>query len=99
MSAKNFKPLGARVLVKRSESQKMKGGILLPDNAKEKPRQGEVLAVGPGKYDKEGKLHPLQLKVGDVVLFGAYAGNEVKSDEMDTEYLIIAEEDVLGVLV
>ena len=99
MSVKNIKPLGARVLVKRSESQKMKGGILLPDNAKEKPKQGEVVAVGTGKYDKEGKLHPVQLKVGDHVLFTAYAGSEVKNDEANAEYLIISEEDILGVLV
>jgi chaperonin GroES len=99
MSAKNVKPLGNRVLVKRSEAQKIKGGILLPDNAKEKPKQGEVVAVGPGKVSKEGKLQPMELKVGDRVLFTAYAGSEVKSDETDTELLIMSEDDILGVLV
>lgn len=96
MSARNVKPLGNRVLVKRSEAQKLKGGIILPDNAKEKPKQGEVVAVGPGKIDKEGKLQPMELKVGDRILFTAYAGSEIKNDE---DYLIMSEDDVLGVLV
>ena len=96
MSARNVKPLGNRVLVKRSEAQKLKGGIILPDNAKEKPKQGEVVAIGPGKIDKEGKLQPMELKVGDRILFTAYAGSEIKNDE---DYLIMSEDDVLGVLV
>lgn len=99
MSIKNCKPLGKRVLVKRSEAQKTKGGIILPDNAKEKPKQGEVIAVGPGEIDKNGKLTPVLLNVGDKVLFTNYAGSEVKTDETDTEYLIMSEEDILGVLV
>lgn len=99
MSAKNVQPLGNRVLVKRSEAQKTKGGIILPDNAKEKPKQGEVVAIGPGKIDKDGKTQPIELKIGDQVLFTAYAGSEIKQDEANTEYLIMSEDDILGVLV
>ncbi len=98
MSWKNIKPLGNRVLVKRSEAQKTKGGIILPDTAKEKPKQGEVVAVGPGKVDKEGRLQPLNLQVGDRILFTAYAGTEVKTEELNTEYLVMTEEEILGVL-
>jgi chaperonin GroES len=93
MSEAQVKPLGNRVLVKRSESPKMKSGIILPDTAKEKPKQGEIVAVGPGKIDKEGKLQPMELKVGERVLFTAYAGSEVKPD-----LLIMSEDDILGVL-
>lgn len=94
MTEKKFKPLGNRVLVKRSEAQKTKGSIILPDNAKEKPKQGEIVAVGPGKANKAGHLEPMELKKGDHVLFAAYAGTEVENGE----YLILSEDDVLGVL-
>lgn len=93
-----IKPLGNRVLVERSKAEKSKGGILLPDSAQEKPKEGVVIAVGPGKYDDEGKLSPLHVKKGDRVLFTSYAGTEVKGQETDTEYLIIAEDDLLGIL-
>ncbi|MBF5059984.1 10 kDa chaperonin [Candidatus Neptunochlamydia vexilliferae] len=94
MSEKKFKPLGNRVLVKRSEAVESKGGILLPDSAQEKQKQGEVLAVGPGKM-KEGKLEEMELKVGDKILFSAFAGTEVKGEE---ELLIMSEDDVLAVV-
>lgn len=93
MKTNKLKPLGNRVLVKRSEALKTKGGILLPDTAKEKPRQGEVIAVGPGKTDEKGRCHPMDLKVGDTVLFSSYAGSEVRD-----EYVILFEEDLLAVL-
>jgi chaperonin GroES len=99
MTVKNIKPLGNRVLVKRSEAKKTKGGIILPETAKEKPKQGEVVAVGPGKTDEEGKLHAMHVSVGDQVLFTAYAGTPVKTDSLDEEYLIMSEEEILGVLV
>jgi chaperonin GroES len=99
MSLKNIKPLGNRVLVKRSEPKASKGGIILPDSAKEKPKQGEVVAVGPGKTDEEGALQPMNVRVGDNVLFSAYAGTEVKTDSRDEELLILSEDDILGVLV
>ncbi len=92
-----IRPLGNRVLVKRSEAKTTKGGILLPEAAKEKPKQGEVVAVGPGKYDDKGTLKPLELQVGDVVLFSAYAGTEVKMEDSE-DYLILSEDDILGIL-
>lgn len=95
----NVKPLGKRVLIKRAKAVTTKGGIYLPDTAQEKPREGEVIAVGTGKVDEHGKLDPVTLKVGERVLFSSYSGTEVKhpGDE-DSEYLVIAEDDVLGVL-
>ncbi|MBS0615273.1 MAG: co-chaperone GroES [Verrucomicrobia bacterium] len=90
-----IKPLGNRVLVKRAEAQKSKGGILLPDTAKEKPRRGQVVAVGPGRIDEEGKLQPCQVAVGDEVVYSPYSGTEVGSEE----HLLISEDDILGVLV
>ena len=93
-----IRPLGNRVLVKRSEMKTSKGGILLPETAKEKPRQGEVVAVGPGKVDDKGHLKPLELQVGDLVLFSSYAGTEVKTDETDGDFLIMSEDDILGIL-
>jgi len=99
MSVKNVKPLGNRVLVKRSQAKTTKGGIILPDTAQEKPKQGQVLAVGPGKADEEGNITKMNVRVGDSILFSAYAGTEVKTDEQDVEYLIMSEDDVLGVLV
>jgi len=94
-----MQPLGNRVLIKRAEAKTTKGGILLPDSAKEKPKIGEVVAVGPGKTDEDGKVLPMHVNVGDKVLFSAYAGTQVKTDDVTTEYLIMTEEEILGVLV
>jgi chaperonin GroES len=94
---KKFKPLQDRILVKRLEEQEIKkGGIIIPDSVKEKPQEAEVVAVGPGKVTRNGKLQPMSVKVGDKILFGKYSGNEVKLD--GEVYLIMREEDVLGVL-
>lgn len=98
MAAKKIKPLGNRVLVKRSEAKTSKGGILLPDTAQEKPKQGEVVAVGPGKMDEDGSLQAMNVRVGDKVLFTAYAGSEVKMEDTESDYLIMTEDDILGVL-
>lgn len=94
--SKKVKPLGNRLLVQREEAKTTKGGILLPETAQEKPRQGKVLAVGPGKVDEKGKTQHLDVKVGDQILFSSYSGTEYKAD--GTEYLILSEEDVLAVL-
>jgi chaperonin GroES len=94
-----IKPLNNRVLVKRSKAHVTKGGIILPETAQEKPKEGTVMAVGPGARDEEGSLHPLTVKIGDKVLFSSYAGTEVKQNESDEEYLLMTEEDILGVLV
>ncbi|HYG91641.1 MAG TPA: co-chaperone GroES [Azospirillum sp.] len=92
-----FKPLHDRVLVRRVESDtKTKGGIIIPDTAKEKPQEGEVLAVGPGARDESGKLVPLDVKAGDHILFGKWSGTEVKIDGEDL--LIMKESDILGVI-
>ena len=92
-----FRPLGDRVLVKRvEEEEKTKGGIIIPDTAKEKPQEGEVVAVGPGARDDNGKLQPLDEKAGDRILFGKWSGTEVKIDGKDL--LIMKESDVLGVV-
>ena len=91
-----IKPLGNRIVVQRSKAQTSKGGILLPDSAQERPREGEVLAVGPGKANEDGRVEPLSVKVGDRVLFGNYSGTEVKHG--DEEYLILSEEDIFGIL-
>jgi len=91
------RPLGDRILVKRLEEEEiMKGGIIIPDTAKEKPQRGEVVAVGLGRLDDDGKRIPLDVKEGDNILFGKYAGNEVTID--DEEYLIMREDDVLAVV-
>lgn len=93
-----IRPLGDRVLVKpKSREEKTKSGIILPDTAKEKPMEGEVLAVGPGRRLDDGRLVPLEVKAGDVVLYAKYAGTEFKQD--DEEYLILKESDILAVLV
>ncbi|SRR5271163_3735397 len=97
MSSK-IKPLGNRVLIKRSEAKTTKGGIILPDSAQEKPKLGEVVAAGPGKTDEEGKLHAMNVRVGDKVLFSSYAGTEVKTEESNVEYLIMSEEEILGII-
>jgi chaperonin GroES len=93
----NFRPLHDRILIKRIEEQEtVKGGIIIPDTAKEKPQEGEVVAVGNGKKTEEGKVVPLDVKAGDRILFGKYSGTEIKID--NEEYLILKEEEVLGVV-
>lgn len=94
-----IKPLGNRILVRRSKVKASKGGILLPDTAQEKPKEGEVLAVGPGKTNDKGQVESLSVKVGDKVLFSSYAGTEVKGEKEDEEMLILSEDEVLGVFV
>ncbi|MET0537138.1 MAG: co-chaperone GroES [Xanthobacteraceae bacterium] len=97
MAKTKFRPLHDRVVVKRIEAEdKSKGGIIIPDTAKEKPSQGEVIAVGPGGRDESGKLIKLDLKAGDRILFGKWSGTEVKLD--GEELLIMKESDVMGVL-
>jgi chaperonin GroES len=92
-----IRPLQDRVIVKRiAEEEKTKGGIIIPDTAKEKPQQGKIIAVGKGKVNDDGKLTPLDVKVGDKVLFAKYSGSEIKLD--GEEHLIMREEDILGVL-
>ena len=92
-----LKPLHDRVLVKRlEEKETKKGGIIIPASAKEKPQAGEIVAVGPGKVTDDGKLQPMNVKVGDKILFGKYSGSEVKLG--DEEYLIMREDDILGIL-
>jgi chaperonin GroES len=92
-----FRPLGDRVLVRRVEEEaKTKGGIIIPDTAKEKPQEGEVIAVGPGARDDSGKIQPLDVRNGDRILFGKWSGTEVKLDGEDL--LIMKESDILGVL-
>jgi len=92
-----FRPLHDRVVVRRVESEeKTAGGIIIPDTAKEKPQEGEIIAVGPGGRDESGKLVPLDVKVGDRILFGKWSGTEVKIDGEDL--LIMKESDVMGVL-
>ena len=93
-----FRPLHDRVVVKRIDAEeKTSGGIIIPDTAKEKPQEGEVVAVGPGGRDEGGKLVPIDVKAGDRILFGKWSGTEVKIDGV--EYLIMKESDVMGVLV
>jgi chaperonin GroES len=92
-----FRPLQDRLLVKRVEEEaKTKGGIIIPDSAKEKPLEGKVVAIGNGKILEDGKVRPLDIKVGDAILFSKYSGTEVKIDGED--HLILREEDVLGVM-
>jgi chaperonin GroES len=92
-----FRPLHDRVVVRRvEEDTKTKGGIIIPDTAQEKPMQGEVIAVGPGGRDENGKLIPIDVKVGETILFGKWSGNEVKIDGV--EYLIMKESDIMGVI-
>jgi chaperonin GroES len=96
-SKTKLRPLHDRVLVKRIEEEEVRrGGIIIPDTAKEKPQEGKVIAVGTGKVGEDGKRIPLDVKAGDRILFGKYSGSEVKID--DEEYLILREEDVLGIL-
>jgi chaperonin GroES len=91
------RPLHDRIIVQRIEEEEQRvGGIIIPDTAKEKPQQGKVINVGKGRVEKDGKVTPLDVKAGDTVLFGKYAGQEIKIE--GTEYLIIREEEVLGVI-
>ncbi len=93
----DIRPLHDRIVVKRiEETETKRGGLFIPDSAKEKPQQGEVVAVGNGKRTEEGKLVPLDVKAGDRILFGKYSGNDITID--GTEYLIMREDEVLGVL-
>src|SRR5512136_2584411 len=92
-----IRPLQDRVIVKRlEEEEKTKGGIIIPDTAKEKPQEGKVIAVGKGKVNEDGKVIPLDVKVGDRILFGKYSGTEIKID--GEEHLIMREEDILGII-
>ena len=92
-----IQPLGDRVLVKPLEAKEVKrGGIIIPDSAKEKPQEGEVVAVGKGKTTEDGKLLPMDVKPGDRILYGKYSGNEIKID--DIEHLIMHQDDILGIL-
>ncbi|MFA5779969.1 MAG: co-chaperone GroES [Elusimicrobiota bacterium] len=92
-----IRPLGDRVIVKPAEEKEIKkGGIIIPDTAKEKPQEGDVIAVGPGKVDETGKKIPMDVKAGDKILYGKYSGTEIKID--DKEYLIMHQEDILGIV-
>ncbi|HUH61865.1 MAG TPA: co-chaperone GroES [Terracidiphilus sp.] len=92
-----FTPLHDRILVRRlEEGETIRGGIIIPDSAKEKPQEGEVISVGKGKSNDEGKVFPLDVKAGDTILFGKYSGTEIKID--GEEYLIMREEEVLGII-
>jgi chaperonin GroES len=96
-SAKKIKPLSDRVIVKPLDKQEeRRGGIIIPDTAKEKPQEGEVISTGPGKRDEQGKLIPMDVKTGDKILYGKYSGTEIKLD--DEEYLIMHQDDILGIL-
>ena len=92
-----IKPLGDRILVKRiKEEERTKGGIIIPDTAKEKPQEGKVVAVGKGKYGDDGKLIPIEVKAGDKILFGKYSGSEFKLEGEDL--LVLREDDILGII-
>ena len=92
-----MRPLHDRILVRRfEEKQTVKGGIIIPDTAKEKPQEGTIIAVGAGKLDEKGKRVPLDVKAGDKILFGKYSGSEIEID--DVEHVIMREEDVLGII-
>lgn len=93
--SQKIKPLGNRVLIQRNKAPSTKGGILLPDSAQEKPKEGVVVAVGPGKYNDKGEKEQLNVKVGDKVMFSSYAGTEVSGEE---GLLIMSEDDLLGVI-
>ena len=97
MAKTKFRPLHDRVVVRRIEAEeKTKGGIIIPDTAKEKPQEGEVIAVGPGARSEDGTLHPLDVKEGDRVLFGKWSGTEVKLDNEDL--IIMKESDIMGII-
>jgi chaperonin GroES len=93
----NIKPIGDRVLVKHvEEKEQVRGGIIIPDSAKEKPQEAEVVALGTGKRDEKGAVQPFEVKVGDIVLISKYGGTEVKID--DKKYVLVREDDILGVV-
>ena len=93
----NIRPLHDRVLVQRSETQEqVRGGIIIPDTAKEKPQEAEVIAVGPGKLTDDGKRSPMDVQTGDRILMGKYSGSEIKID--DTDYVILREDEILAVI-
>ena len=95
--ATNIKPLHDRVIVRRiEEGEQMRGGIIIPDSAKEKPQEGEIIAVGEGKYREDGTRQTLDVKAGDRVLFGKYSGSEIKLD--GEEFLIMREDEILGII-
>jgi chaperonin GroES len=95
--ALKFRPLHDRVVVRRvDQEEKSKGGIIIPDTAQEKPQEGEVVAVGPGARDEQGKVHALDVKVKDRILFGKWSGTEIKLDGVD--YLVMKESDIMGVV-
>ncbi|HAM34986.1 MAG TPA: co-chaperone GroES [Elusimicrobia bacterium] len=97
LSKVKIQPLGDRVMVKPVEQKETKrGGIIIPDTAKEKPQEGEIVAAGKGKMTEDGKLLPMDVKPGDRILYGKYSGNEIKID--DVEYLIMHQDDILGIL-
>lgn len=97
LSKVNIRPLGDRVLVKPLDKEKQeRGGLIIPDTAKEKPQEGEIVAAGKGKTTEDGKVLPMDVKVGDKVLYGKYSGTEIKIDGDD--YLIMHQEDILGIL-
>ena len=91
-----IRPLQDRILVERIEEETKKGGIIIPDSAKEKPQQGKVIAAGPGKVDEKGNRIPMEVKKGDIILFGKYSGNEIRIGE--EEHLIMREDDILAVI-
>jgi chaperonin GroES len=91
-----IRPLQDRILVERIEEETKKGGIIIPDSAKEKPQQGKVIAAGPGRIDEKGNRIPMEVKKGDTILFGKYSGNEIRVGE--EEHLIMREDDVLAVI-
>ena len=97
MAKSKFRPLHDRVVVKRIDAEeKTKGGIIIPDTVKEKPQEGEIIAVGPGARDDHGKVVPLDVKAGDRILFGKWSGTEIKLDGV--EYLIMKESDIMGIV-
>ena len=100
MDVKKLKPLGDRVLIKPAfKEEKSKGGILLPDTiSKEKPQVGEILAVGPGGTNKEGKIVPMTVKKGDKVVYAKYSGTDIKGDDDDEDYLLLSEKDILAIV-
>ncbi len=96
---RTFEPLGDRVVIKQLEQEEVsRGGLVLPDTAKEKPQEGEVIAIGPGRLTDDGKRLPMELKVGDKILYARYAGTEVKGDDEDEELLVLRESDILAKL-
>jgi chaperonin GroES len=97
MALSTIKPLGNRVLIRKTKAEKKKGSILLPDSSQDQPKEGEVLAVGPGKRGKNGEIRPLEVKVGSKVLFGAFAGTEVEV-EGEEGICIMAEDEILAVI-